>query len=252
VKPCDKICSHNIKCIKKCFDICIECREPCQFKCKHSKCSKECNQICDRKPCQERCNKIIKSCNCQCLGLCGERCVPCLTHDKKFKDWSDTITQTNYYDEEVEKKDQNERLYMLECGHVFFVDSMDLFFNNSNQEKGISRFKCPNCKKVLMNEPRYQNNIKLIEKDLKEIKKKYIDEYREYTDKEIFHIINKIENWDSTSVHWKKCPNGHLYGIGDCGGAMVKSKCPTCKSTIGGTNHVLESGNENYELDYLN
>ncbi|KAK3574831.1 hypothetical protein QTP86_018421, partial [Hemibagrus guttatus] len=39
--------------------------------------------------------------------------------------------------------------------------------------------------------------------------------------------------------HWYKCPNGHVYAIGDCGGAMVHSQCPDCKATIGGANHAL-------------
>ncbi|TRY97415.1 hypothetical protein DNTS_016604 [Danionella cerebrum] len=43
--------------------------------------------------------------------------------------------------------------------------------------------------------------------------------------------------------HWYKCPNGHVYAIGDCGGAMVKTKCPECDSAIGGTNHSLTEGN---------
>ncbi|XP_064640121.1 NFX1-type zinc finger-containing protein 1-like [Lineus longissimus] len=43
--------------------------------------------------------------------------------------------------------------------------------------------------------------------------------------------------------HWYKCPNGHPYAIGDCGGAMVETKCPECKATIGGRNHALTAGN---------
>lgn len=43
--------------------------------------------------------------------------------------------------------------------------------------------------------------------------------------------------------HWYKCPNGHIYCIGECGGAMVESKCPECGETIGGRNHALHSGN---------
>lgn len=43
--------------------------------------------------------------------------------------------------------------------------------------------------------------------------------------------------------HWYKCPNGHVYAIGDCGGAMVESKCPECKAAIGGTNHNLLQDN---------
>ena len=39
--------------------------------------------------------------------------------------------------------------------------------------------------------------------------------------------------------HWFKCPNGHFYCIGDCGGAMVEAKCPDCDAKIGGTRHTL-------------
>lgn len=43
--------------------------------------------------------------------------------------------------------------------------------------------------------------------------------------------------------HWYKCPNGHIYCIADCGGAVMTSQCPDCGSVIGGTSHSLVSGN---------
>ncbi|XP_021272759.1 NFX1-type zinc finger-containing protein 1 isoform X1 [Numida meleagris] len=43
--------------------------------------------------------------------------------------------------------------------------------------------------------------------------------------------------------HWFKCRNGHIYVIGDCGGAMERSTCPECHAVIGGTNHALDSTN---------
>jgi hypothetical protein len=43
--------------------------------------------------------------------------------------------------------------------------------------------------------------------------------------------------------HWNKCPNGHYYVIGDCGGAMETSKCPECQAVIGGNDHKLADGN---------
>lgn len=43
--------------------------------------------------------------------------------------------------------------------------------------------------------------------------------------------------------HWYKCPNGHVYVITECGGAMEQSKCPDCSATIGGQSHRLASGN---------
>ena len=42
---------------------------------------------------------------------------------------------------------------------------------------------------------------------------------------------------------WYKCPNGHIYAIGDCGGATQSRKCPDCNATIGGANHKLTYGN---------
>ncbi|NXE92852.1 ZNFX1 protein, partial [Menura novaehollandiae] len=43
--------------------------------------------------------------------------------------------------------------------------------------------------------------------------------------------------------HWFKCKNGHIYVIGECGGAMQRSRCPECHEVIGGMNHTLESTN---------
>ncbi|KAI4900627.1 hypothetical protein NFI96_021503, partial [Prochilodus magdalenae] len=43
--------------------------------------------------------------------------------------------------------------------------------------------------------------------------------------------------------HWYKCRNGHVYAIGDCGGAMESRRCPECNETIGGANHALAQGN---------
>lgn len=43
---------------------------------------------------------------------------------------------------------------------------------------------------------------------------------------------------------WFKCPNGHFYCIGECGGAMEISRCPECKEKIGGTDHTLLGTNQ--------
>ena len=36
---------------------------------------------------------------------------------------------------------------------------------------------------------------------------------------------------------------GHVYAIGECGGAMERATCPDCHSSIGGANHQLETSN---------
>ncbi|KAL3140347.1 hypothetical protein ABBQ38_004611 [Trebouxia sp. C0009 RCD-2024] len=43
--------------------------------------------------------------------------------------------------------------------------------------------------------------------------------------------------------HFYKCPNGHPYVIGDCGGANQTSVCPECRAGIGGSQHRLAAGN---------
>lgn len=45
------------------------------------------------------------------------------------------------------------------------------------------------------------------------------------------------------SGHLYRCPNGHMYVIGECGGAMQRSRCPECGASIGGTSHQLTAGN---------
>lgn len=44
--------------------------------------------------------------------------------------------------------------------------------------------------------------------------------------------------------HWYKCPNGHFYCIGECGGANGMGRCPDCGAAIGGQNHALTAGNQ--------
>lgn len=42
---------------------------------------------------------------------------------------------------------------------------------------------------------------------------------------------------------WYKCPNGHLYVVGECGGPMQTSVCPDCHCIIGGQSHIPAQGN---------
>lgn len=64
-----------------------------------------------------------------------------------------------------------------------------------------------------------------------------------------FHILTRqeqkqiIQVLNLTAGHVFKCPNGHYYVIGDCGGAMEESVCIDCKAVVGGHNHNLVAGN---------
>eukprot|EP01113_Clastostelium_recurvatum_P050099 TRINITY_DN9407_c0_g2_i1.p1 TRINITY_DN9407_c0_g2~~TRINITY_DN9407_c0_g2_i1.p1 ORF type:complete len:203 (-),score=34.37 TRINITY_DN9407_c0_g2_i1:47-655(-) len=43
--------------------------------------------------------------------------------------------------------------------------------------------------------------------------------------------------------HWYQCPNGHVYTIGECGGAMQQTTCPECGQSVGGGDHRLDQSN---------
>ena len=43
--------------------------------------------------------------------------------------------------------------------------------------------------------------------------------------------------------HWYRCPNGHMYAIGDCGGAMQRGNCPECGQVVRGEHHRLVARN---------
>ena len=61
------------------------------------------------------------------------------------------------------------------------------------------------------------------------------------TEAERIEIVKAI---NLSQGHWFKCPNGHIYCIGECGGAMEEAKCPECGAKIGGQSHTLTEGNE--------
>nr|CAD7410639.1 unnamed protein product [Timema cristinae] len=56
------------------------------------------------------------------------------------------------------------------------------------------------------------------------------------SEKERSEILSAI---GVTPGHWFKCPNGHIYVITECGGAMEVSTCNECGERIGGQQHTL-------------
>jgi hypothetical protein len=67
--------------------------------------------------------------------------------------------------------------------------------------------------------------------------------YQRFTASEMKEILSALASDFRASGHWYKCPNGHLYAIGECGGAMQQSVCNECGAVIGGTHHALVSDN---------
>ena len=55
---------------------------------------------------------------------------------------------------------------------------------------------------------------------------------------EIFQAMSDVKKGS-----WFKCPQGHVYCVGECGGAVARSKCPECHAKIGGIDHQLIKDN---------
>ncbi|XP_055959515.1 NFX1-type zinc finger-containing protein 1-like [Patella vulgata] len=60
------------------------------------------------------------------------------------------------------------------------------------------------------------------------------------TDDERVMIVSAMQ---LSKGHWYKCKNGHVYAIGECGGATVEGKCPECQTSIGGSGYRLRDDN---------
>ena len=64
-------------------------------------------------------------------------------------------------------------------------------------------------------------------------------------------FLNTLRN---IGTKWYQCPNGHAYVIGECGLAMIESRCPECGEKIGGRDHQLLKTNKlvDFDLDVKN
>ncbi|KIJ49701.1 hypothetical protein M422DRAFT_66154 [Sphaerobolus stellatus SS14] len=67
--------------------------------------------------------------------------------------------------------------------------------------------------------------------------------YQPVSRDELSQIVRAFDDFTHTG-HWYQCQNGHIYTIGECGGAMERAVCPECGASIGGTNHDLDQTNQ--------
>ncbi|KAK4872847.1 hypothetical protein RN001_014876 [Aquatica leii] len=85
-------------------------------------------------------------------------------------------------------------------------------------------------------------SIKLFTEDLEaSVVKKFDYLYENFEEIKISKVdLQKVVTAMGMSKgHWFKCPNGHVYAIGECGGAMETGKCVDCGAAIGGSSHAL-------------
>ncbi|KAI7895019.1 uncharacterized protein EV154DRAFT_496731 [Mucor mucedo] len=254
IEKCNYVCSHEYKCSRECWRDCIKCVSACPYKCDHYKCSKKCYEICDRPPCNHAC-KLRLDCSHACPGLCGEPCPPCSICFSELKCSISLRTLSEF--------DHGEKVYALpECGCVFSVESLDMYFLNqakNGDHTAIKLWGCPTCQKTIYRAFRYQKYIKTEIGLVNAIKTQIEKERQKLTFNEKTQIINAMNDETKHGIHnmvggrWFVCPNQHPYFVGDCGGATQISKCPECDAPIGGTQHRVVESNRFYgEFDGSN
>ncbi|KAF8656766.1 hypothetical protein AX16_002444 [Volvariella volvacea WC 439] len=95
--------------------------------------------------------------------------------------------------------------------------------------------------------PNFYDKAILVRKEWEKI----IESLREETFYEPVSLDEKLAIVNSLGFgytgHFYTCPNGHVYVIGECGGAMQTSRCPECGATVGGSSHRLTQGNRRAE-----
>ena len=92
--------------------------------------------------------------------------------------------------------------------------------------------------------PKSFENLK---KGIALLEKQYSDVfYEKVTDDELRKVLQAgAADWGSAPGsfgRFRECPNGHMYVIGECGGAMHEAECPECGAKIGGGNHQHAEG----------
>jgi len=96
-----------------------------------------------------------------------------------------------------------------------------------------------------------QNNDNIILKTPDEILKSNFSIPLDLKDlyKDIKIDVEALDLLRTLGTRWYKCPNGHLYVVGECGGPMQESICPECRAMIGGLNHVPANWNSVVDLN---
>ncbi|KAI9142789.1 hypothetical protein BKA69DRAFT_1113975 [Paraphysoderma sedebokerense] len=100
-------------------------------------------------------------------------------------------------------------------------------------------------RQLLKNGLNFRDLVLIIENVITQLLKLEENVQNGITEVELKQIVSAMKDdlgsWGGT--HWYRCPNGHPYAIGECGGAMQTSTCPECGATIGGASHSLTQGN---------
>lgn len=142
-------------------------------------------------------------------------------------------------------------LYKLNCNHTFTTAFLDGHFTTEAASGHVKLVSCPTCRRPIFTAVRYGHLMKKMLKMYEQVKLKQKQQLQEA---ELQMVINAMRDSERTHGysnigHWFYCPNGHPYFIGDCGGAVLESRCPDCGAIVGGTHHSPAAGNTFAAID---
>ena len=211
-KQCPNLCPHG-PCDHECFQPCFPCPHECKRQCEHQKCSTICGEPCDCKPCDQPCSESL-SCGHPCMGLCGEKCPNvCRICDKE--NFNDKVPWI-FGSEDLEEGHEM-RIIMLDCGHMFEVESLDKYMQMNVNNK-IQWKKCIVCNEPVFETNRYRDLVVEITKYMNEIKQKeyslsvsereqYMNQLRNMTEQsKLFkHSGRFLDNMTHFSDHQLQC-----------------------------------------------
>ena len=240
LKDCRNICPHS-RCRHICGEICTPCREPCKWYCRHEKCSKLCYEICDRARCNKPCRRKLK-CRHPCIGLCTELCpLLCRVCNK------DQVEEIFFGTED----DPDARfVQLLDCKHMFEVNSLDQWMEMGVDEGNIKLKECPKCKTLIRKSFRYGTIIRRVMDDINQVKEVIIGdawEMEERKDKAL-NTIEKIDQMVISMDCVEKRDNINYDFIKDLRLAFSMNKYKCIRSTV----HLSQMLKEANNIDAVN
>ena len=102
---------------------------------------------------------------------------------------------------------------------------------------------------------KFTNNLNFSIENIHLIRKLKQTNFNINEDEIQIHLMNDdyktIEMLKSLGTTWYRCPKGHFYVVGECGGPMQNAICPECHERIGGQGHIPNPGNQRVNVEQM-
>lgn len=128
-----------------------------------------------------------------------------------------------------------ELVRLKRISQLYIIESHDNFRHNQCYVRKVYE----ECKECIFDFKKYTNDS-IAQEKLRQLAEKV--EAPVITEAEKRMVVEAMTSREGTG-RWFKCPNGHYYYIGDCGGAMQTGRCIECNAEIGGGDHSLLRSN---------